>query len=485
MKSLSGLPLAAMPQHGASRRAMPGRLVILTVLLATALTHCAGRPAAAKTLCVDPAAGNDAVRHAQNDGASSCWKTLGRAAWGSVNRDAPDAGEAAQAGDVVLVAPGTYDDGGATGASGTIPLYNPVNQGMEGRPIVFRCRSGTCTLTSRGYRGPVIGSYDRDYITWDGFRIDETATSQMADSGIAIIRDADAVTLTNLTLIGGIGNWGGTNHNGIRIEFSTRCVVSNSDISGVRGDNRTNDTGLTLYVSNRCVIEHNHFHDNQGAQLIEKTGVDHGTLWTYDNVYRFNVFSGGGLGIGISGGGRNSHFVQNIVRDNEQCTMLAPLAPATGVLTDYLFAHNLFSSCGYGIYSGGTNRDGTALFRNNIFYRTTPVYIDEGSSDAAAGYVFSDNVYFGFETFAQLGSSRLSFDDWKSRARQESAAGRGATQDPRFVNPREGDFRLQASSPSRGIGKALAAGGGAGNAAVPAGPYITGDEVVGVDRRPR
>jgi len=54
------------------------------------------------------AAGNDALSRAQNS-AETPWRTIGRAAWGSTNRGAMNSAEAAQAGDVVHVAGGTYD----------------------------------------------------------------------------------------------------------------------------------------------------------------------------------------------------------------------------------------------------------------------------------------------------------------------------------------------------------------------------------------
>jgi len=69
---------------------------------------------------------------------------------------------------------------------------------------------------------------------------------------------------------------------------------------------------LTLYVSHDCVIEHNYFHENSGAQIIERSCVNEGTVWTHDNVHRYNLTVGGGAGIFASGGGERSDFYQNV-----------------------------------------------------------------------------------------------------------------------------------------------------------------------------
>lgn len=96
----------------------------------------------AKDLFVDSAAGSDAVSWAANSAAAP-WRTIGRAAWGSANRAAPNASEAARAGDTVIVRAGTYL-ASATGDR-RIPWFNPVNSGTQGAPIVFRAE-GQVTL---------------------------------------------------------------------------------------------------------------------------------------------------------------------------------------------------------------------------------------------------------------------------------------------------------------------------------------------------
>ncbi len=460
----------------AHRRGIEVQKILSLVVLSLVTAPLA---ADAKTLYVDRVNGNDARSYSDNS-SSTPWASLGRAVWGSVNRSSPNSGEAARAGDVVLVAGGTYGEGSASGSSGVSPLYNPVNGGTSSSQLVIRCVTvGACVLTSSNYEGPLVGSYDRDYVEWDGFTINEASTNQRPDSGIAIIRDADSVTLRNLTLIGSAGNWGGTNHNGIRIEFSTNCHVVNNEISGLTGDNGPNDTGLTLYVSNRCVIENNYIHDNRGAQVIEKTGTNNGNLWTYDNVFRFNVLEGGGSAVYISGGGARSTYHQNVFRRSGNCVTLAPLVASTGTLTDYTFANNVFVGCSYGIYSGGTNRDGTATFWNNIFTGNSRVYVDEGTAVGPSRYTFEHNSYYGYGVFATVSGANYSLDQWRNNWRQDAQAPASMVVDPLLASILSFNYRLLPGSPVVALGRAIRNIGGANGSTIPAGVYITGNEVIG------
>src|SRR3972149_2223784 len=83
-----------------------------------------------KALYVNGSTGNDAVTYANNS-ASTPWRTIGRAAWGSTTRSSPNSNEAAKAGDTVFIAAGTYTSELNAGTSHTryIVLYNPENSG--------------------------------------------------------------------------------------------------------------------------------------------------------------------------------------------------------------------------------------------------------------------------------------------------------------------------------------------------------------------
>ena len=55
-------------------------------LLAAMTLALLATTADAKDLCVNGSTGSDATTYAANNGTSTCWQTIGRAAWGSTNR---------------------------------------------------------------------------------------------------------------------------------------------------------------------------------------------------------------------------------------------------------------------------------------------------------------------------------------------------------------------------------------------------------------
>jgi len=117
----------------------------------------------AKNLYVNGATGSDAVTYANND-VNNPWATIGRAAWGNANRATPNASEAAQAGDVVLVGAGTYL---TTGTSIRYdPVLNPVNSGSAGNPITFRAE-GLVTIQPAIYISGPVQSATAGTITLD------------------------------------------------------------------------------------------------------------------------------------------------------------------------------------------------------------------------------------------------------------------------------------------------------------------------------
>jgi hypothetical protein len=182
----------------------------------------------AKTLYVNGTTGNDATTWAAN-GPSSPWRTLGRAAWGSTNRDVPSPGQAAQAGDIVFVAAGTYS-GPGTMDNDNGPTFNPANSGVAGNPIVFEAQ-GTVHLTLSSGAGPVIGAHHRNYITWRGFTINEVTAPPVPDMGPAIIDTGTGITIERCTLIGNPNSTWDDNHTGIRLETAPFATLRNNRIS--------------------------------------------------------------------------------------------------------------------------------------------------------------------------------------------------------------------------------------------------------------
>src|SRR3989338_9704609 len=212
-------------------------------------------PVAAKTLYVDGAAGDDAVTWAAN-GPSNPWRTIGRAAWGSANRAAPNGAEAAQAGDVVSIATGTYASALNAGTDHTrwIVLYNPANNGAAGDPITFRAE-GMVAIQAPSWDGPVIGASGRNYIHWTGpFYIDEAVIDTAPDTGPVVLHDNTGSGIDGAMIHGAGATWA-DNHNGVRVEWCDQCFIRNAMIDNFRSSQHEDDeasrngSGVTMYDS--------------------------------------------------------------------------------------------------------------------------------------------------------------------------------------------------------------------------------------------
>mgnify|MGYP003341173535 CR=1 FL=1 len=258
-----------------------------------------------RTLYVNGATGNDATPYAQNS-AQRPWKTIGRAAWGSPDRERRNGAEAARAGDTVLVAAGTYAAGPGTNSRNEI-LYYTENSGEAGRPITFRA-DGVVKLALSSGRGTIIGAYRRNHITWDGFTINEAEAPSVPDTGPVTIWECDGCVLQNLDIDGnGSDNGRQDNHTGIRIEASKNVTMRNNRIHNVyTGHNPNNGACIQVYASGGITFEHNEIF-KCGSGIFLKGGpplhIDYFTV-RYNLIYDIGEDRGDQQGcIGTGGAG--------------------------------------------------------------------------------------------------------------------------------------------------------------------------------------
>jgi hypothetical protein len=94
----------------------------------------------------------------------------------------------ATADDIVSVAAGTYAVPGTN--SRLIAAYNTANSGTAGHPIIFRRATSRPLLTLSSGLGVTLGSYNRNYVIWDGFEVTEPAGAVgqgVSDTGPCVI----------------------------------------------------------------------------------------------------------------------------------------------------------------------------------------------------------------------------------------------------------------------------------------------------------
>jgi len=462
------------------------RALLIAGVATTLLSACARR-GEAKTLYVDGASGNDATSYAEN-GPSAPWKTIGRAAWGSPNRERPDAGQAAQAGDIVRIGAGQYSTvGNQTGGGGGRfdVAYNPVNHGAAGRPIRFEATGRVVLVYSAG-AGPMIGSNQRDHIEWSGFTISESTAPTRPDTGPVTFFNVTGGSIEHSTLTGNPNFMArnGDNYNGVRLEDARGVRIAHNRIADYGGQtNDRNHAGIETYRAFPLLIEHNEI-VNCGSGIYLKavrpdgSGID-------SVVVRFNVL-------------RESRWGINVLQ--QPMTEQKPLLVYQNVFLNQreagfwinMFDHGVqdakwvrffnntlinnvsaIASFDAGVWPANSH----FLFWNNIVSGGEHA-VREDTTDVVLNNTkdrndFDRNVYFATNDFGDLGGVSRGFNWWRGLKQDANSI----TADPGFRGPT--DYRLKPDSRARTLGRALYGIGGPDGTVIPAGAYITGDETIG------
>lgn len=485
------------------------------ILVAAAFVLTLAAVAEAKNLYVNPATGNDATTYANND-INNPWATLCRATRGTANDtqcdDTAIPGEAAQAGDVVIVSAGVYQAVGT--ATRFLSPFNPANSGTLGNLITFQCTaagpSTSCELRLSSSEGPVFGCRSRDYIKWVGFYVNGTLSPPTSDTGHIDIFEADGCEVHETMVVGDLNNAGaGGNYNAIRVEASNSTLLKNNDLCCIAklGTYGGNEVAITLYDSNDTLIEHNNIH-KVGVAIYVK-GIHGGGGFTQEGtINRFNLLYDIRHACLDSAGDEGSLKYQNICisydwvtdpdtcrnEDDDPCTPMgieidgfaANLdVPATPI--GVIMANNVFD----GFYSCAILKSGAGSpayysdleFWNNICRNGGRGIITGGSSalTSPGDISFEHNIYSTpTVTQANFGSN-LDLPTWKSTFTQDSASPAASANDPLFVNAAAGNYHLQGGSYALTQGRVTHSIGGVDGATIPAGAYITGSECIGIE----
>jgi nitrous oxidase accessory protein NosD len=442
-----------------------------------------GAAAQAKTLYVNGSTGSDSVSYAANS-ASQPWRTVGRAVWGSTNYNSQNASEAAKAGDTVIVAPGVYDTNASNGTR-YIPLYNPANSGSSGAPITIKAQTpGSVELrASQSSRGqPIIGTYSRNWVVWDGFLIDERYVVTTADTGPVVVWESNNVTVQNLT-IRGYGRGWADNHNGIRIERVNNVTLRGNRISGYNdGPAGMNGSGITMYYTQAATIENNDIYDSNTGIFVK--GVISGPIVIRKNLVH-NVMHGilfGGIGTTTASNGAQAY--NNIVYNCYACIAFIGydnVSPANVVVANntVLDANANRSSDGGAILFRG-NYSGYRNIRvvNNIFAQSRAGAV--AWENQISQVTMSNNVYHGNNVTGELAyRGYATLQQWASASGKDTS---GSMQvDPQFVNLSGMDLKLRSGSPLIGAGIDVLDlnGNGSTTDRFNIGAYALGNEVIG------
>lgn len=435
----------------------------------------------AKVLYVDQNTGNDATTYESNS-ATSPWRTIGRAAWGSTTRSSPNASQAARAGDTVIVRSGTY----STAGSGLRydPAYNPANSGTAAQPIVFQAE-GTVTLTLSSSRGPVIGSHQRNYITWKGFTINEANAPSTPDTGMVVLWASTGSGIEDCFLDGNGDPGYGDNHPGIRAEGSSYLRIRNNRLSNFRTSvvNPSNGAAIQFYTTGNVLIENNEISDSGSGIFLKATLAQTGRFDIRNNLIR-NTWMGIAVHRSPNTESAPVRIHQNIIAGAEYGVVIWMFDVATGP-HNVKIVNNTIYGARTGLYMNGEVIAGANhVFWNNIVSNSVDYAINWNASAATLSSDRLDaqhNLYYGYGRFAIVWDQNHTLQSWQSGFAQDSTAPASRSADPLFVNATQQDFRLQASSPARVLGIDLfdLNGNGSTTDTVPAGAYVRGNEVIG------
>ena len=437
--------------------------------------------AEAKTLYVNSETGNDSISYANND-ANNPWQTIGRAAWGSTNRSSPNTGEAARPGDTVLVAAGIYTTAGTNNRFEV--AYNSANSGTAGNLITFQA-SGTVTLRLNSSGGPVIGAYGRNYIAWKGFTIYEANAPSRPDTGSAVLVSTTGSSIEDC-MINGNGNPGyGDNHTGIRIEGSRNVAVRNNRISNFTTSvvNPANGAGIQVYESYDLLIANNDI-SASGSGIFLKQLIYNATGTTIiRNNLIYNI-STAGIIVHRQANGQTTRIRNNIIRAAEDGIRLWGFDTET-FPRNVAIANNTIYGTRNGLYILYNLQPNVGItFHNNIVANSTYAIYSESvpsSSIEQTRFLAQHNCYYQFSTLAAI-SGNYSLATWKSSLGQDFASPEAISTNPLFANTANGDFRLQVGSPALNLGVDVLDLNNNGSVTdiIPAGAYVTGNEVIGV-----
>jgi hypothetical protein len=472
---------------------------LMLVIALIALPHAAD----ARTLYVNPVTGNDATTYAENS-TEKPWATLGRAAWGSAKRESPNRSEAAQAGDMVIVAAGTYS-GPGTDRNSEI-LFNPVNSGTREAPITFQAQ-GQVVVTLTSSRGPIIGAYGRDYIAWKGFTVREL--DHRPDMGPVVLVQTTGSVIEDSTIVSSGMSRFGDNHPGVTVRNTRQVTVRNNKISGFHtrsardpqctpptcfGVNLANGSGIQTYASDGFVFEHNDISDS-GSGIHIKGGPWGGPPQrriTEAGIIRFNRITNTRTGIAVNAGWPGTAsapllIYQNIISNSTEIGYR--LWPFDGSVNNdpqhVKFVNNIIDGAPQCVYVSGTLiASASHTFWNNIVGNcgNHTLYFEGDDANASKDRIdFRHNAYFGFRRFAQVGGGDQDLSGWQRGFSQDVAKPGSQSTNPGYVNAAGGDFRAKGNTlREAGVDYLDLDRDGSTTDAVPLGPFVIGNETIGV-----
>ena len=329
-----------------------------------------------------------------------------------------------------------------------------------------------------------MGAYQKNYIIWDGFYIDEDNVITTADTGPVTLWYSDYCQIINCEIKGNNARWTADNHNGIRVELSRNTVIRNNKIYGVHssnGNSGSNDSCIMVYDSSDLIIENNDLSD--AGWVVYLKGYRNLGINNSGHIVRNNVFhdAGGALRMFVTWDAKIYH---NIFRNISGAVVnIADYSP--GYPRNLDIVNNTIYNSGYAFNPAiSANQTGIRLYNNIVFNSNRAIWSEQLTVANASNKSIIDfrhNNYYNSGLHAQIIGGNFSLSTWQSATGQDMVTPATLSTDPRFANVSQNDFRLAANSPciNAGIDILDLNRNGSTTDSISMGAYSTGNEVIG------
>jgi parallel beta-helix repeat protein len=329
-----------------------------------------------------------------------------------------------EAGDTVLVNPGTYTGGITIETSGT-----------ASEPITFRANGAGVVINGSG------GERDAFFITWADYIVVDGLTIQNATRAAVRIDNSHHVTVRNCTFANNT-TWG------LFTDFSDYTTVENCESYGAAEEHG-------IYISNSSdypTIRGNRLHHNNGCGLHMNGDISMGgdgiiSYALIENNIIYENGTGGGSGINMDGV-TNSLIRNNLLYNNHASGISIYQIDGGSGSHDNRVLNNtiLMASNGrWGINIPGTDDTNNKLFNNIIYnYHSWRGSITIGSP-TLSGFESDYNVVMDrFST--DDGDTRLTLAQWQALGYDLHSIIAMPIQ--LFVNASAADYHLTPGSPA-------------------------------------
>jgi len=384
--------------------------------------------------------------------------------------------DSAVAGDTVYFRGGIYNPGNAPAWSQN--ALQPFNSGTSENPIIFKAYPNEIPfiVANQGFDGGAFGVNNKDWIVWDGFH---SKAEQIANGirKIMYIRDADHVTIRNCDLEGNSLNTDGQNNSIISIYGPNYLTVENCNLYGAGGlpGSSHNSAALLIYHSCHMIICNCDIHDNHTGIFEKENNYLNNT---YYNNFIYNNHNGLDYSI-LFVDWKNYTCKNNVFYNNSHVHIEVNGGTQDGTLDNLRIYNNTFinpamTGTAFALEDRGTIRNIEVY--NNIVGNANRVYRHYANEIFYADYNnFYDCGYFWIDWVTG------DFTWWKAQTVWDNYS---ITGNPNFINPggtNPEDYKLQSSSPTLTLGIDRQDYDNDGNTTerIPAGAYITGDEIIG------